>query len=100
MKCMKLRALKKKLAKANFGPARTKLNRIVIKLCLTYNIFHGIISSESEGWKMSKKTKQKPKTWAEVFQAQRREFPQGYCVTRVIPDKRFKKPKYKKGWDE
>ena len=29
---------------------------------------------------MVKKAKQKPKTWTEVFQAQRREFPQGYCV--------------------
>ena len=49
---------------------------------------------------MSKKQKQEPKTWAEVFQAQRRKFPQGYCVTRVIPDKRFKKPKYKgRDWE-
>lgn len=49
---------------------------------------------------MSKKPKQTPKTWVEVFQGQRKEFPQGCAVTRVIPDKRFKKPKYKKGWDE
>ena len=47
---------------------------------------------------MSKKRNPKPKTWVGVFQAERREFPQGCCVTRVIPDKRFKKPKYKKGW--
>lgn len=45
---------------------------------------------------MSKKNNPKPRGWVEVFQAQRREFPQGYCVTRVIPDKRFKKPKYKR----
>ena len=44
---------------------------------------------------ISTKMKNKPKTWAEVFQAQRREFPQGYCVTRVIPDKRNRKPKHK-----
>ena len=45
---------------------------------------------------MSKsKKKQQPKTWTEVFQSQRKEFPQGYCVTRIIPDKRHKKPKYK-----
>lgn len=44
---------------------------------------------------MSKKPKVTPKTWTEVFQSQRKEFPQGYCVTRVIPDKRYKKPKYK-----
>jgi hypothetical protein len=49
---------------------------------------------------MSKKPKQSPKTWVEVFQGQRKEFPQGCAVTRIIPDKRFKKPKYKKGWDE
>jgi hypothetical protein len=49
---------------------------------------------------MTAKKKNKPKTWAEVFQAQRREFPQGYCVTRAIPDKRFKKPKHKgKEWE-
>lgn len=44
---------------------------------------------------MSKKVNQKPKTWAEVFQSERKTFPAGYCVTRVIPNKRFKKPKYK-----
>ena len=51
---------------------------------------------------MSKsKKKQQPKTWAEVFQSQRKEFPQGYCVTRIIPDKRRKAPKYKgKEFDE
>ena len=48
---------------------------------------------------MSKKPKQSPKTWVEVFQGQRKAFPQGYAVTRVIPDKRFKKPKYKKERD-
>ena len=44
---------------------------------------------------MSKKKNPKPKTWSEIFQNERRLFPQGYCVTRIIPDKRFKKPKYK-----
>lgn len=45
---------------------------------------------------MSKsKKKQQPKTWVEVFQSERKEFPQGYCVTRIIPDKRNKKPKHK-----
>lgn len=44
---------------------------------------------------MSKKKSQKPKTWTEIFQSERKEFPQGYCVTRVIPDKRRKDPKYK-----
>lgn len=48
---------------------------------------------------MSKKN-QKSKTWIEVFQSERREFPQGYCATRIIPDKRHKKPKYKlKEWE-
>ena len=41
------------------------------------------------------KAKNKPKTWVEVFRSERKEFPQGRCVTRVIPDKRFKKPKHK-----
>lgn len=49
---------------------------------------------------MSKKNKKQPKTWVEVFQSERKEFPMGYCVTRIIPDKRNKKPKYKeKEWD-
>ena len=50
---------------------------------------------------MSKKNKKKqPKTWAEVFQSERKEFPQGYCVTRVIPDKRRQPPKYKNKEEE
>lgn len=44
---------------------------------------------------MSKKQKPTPKTWVEVFQGERKEFPQGYCVTRIIPDKRKKAPKHK-----
>ena len=50
---------------------------------------------------MSKsKKKQQPKTWVEVFQSERKEFPQGYCVTRIIPDKRRKPPKYKgRDWE-
>lgn len=49
---------------------------------------------------MSKKKNRKPKTWVEVFQSERREFPQGYCVTRIREDKRKKKPKYRKVDDE
>lgn len=45
---------------------------------------------------MSKKSKRNTKTWIEIFASERKVFPQGYCVTRVIPDKRFKKTKYKK----
>ena len=44
---------------------------------------------------MSKKRNQKPKTWVEVFQSERKTFPQGYCVTRVREDKRRKAPKHK-----
>lgn len=44
---------------------------------------------------MSKKQKPTPKTWVEVFQSERKEFPQGCCVTRIIPDKRNKKLKHK-----
>ena len=36
---------------------------------------------------MSKKRNPKTKTWVEVFQAERKVFPQGYCVTRMIPSK-------------
>lgn len=46
------------------------------------------------------KKKKKPKTWVEVFQTERKTFPQGYCVTRRIEDKRRNKPKHKKEWDE
>ena len=49
---------------------------------------------------MSKRKSKKPKTWTEVFQSERKTFPQGYCVTRIIEDKRNKKPKHKKGWIE
>ena len=45
---------------------------------------------------MSKKMNPKTKSWVEVFKAERKQFPQGHCVTRIIPDKRFKKPKYRK----
>lgn len=49
---------------------------------------------------MRKKIKQAAKTWIEVFQGQRKQFPQGCAVTRIIPDKRFKQPKYKgKEWE-
>ena len=41
----------------------------------------------------------KVKTYVEIFKSKRKTFPQGYAVTRIIPDKRHKKPKYK-GWDE
>lgn len=41
------------------------------------------------------KKKMAVKTYTEIFKAERKTFPQGYCITRVIPDKRHKKPKYK-----
>ena len=44
---------------------------------------------------MSKKKNPKQKAWVEVFQSERKKFPQGYCVTRIIPDKRNKKQKHK-----
>ena len=37
----------------------------------------------------------KVKTYVEIFKAERKTFPQGYCITRIIPDKRRKPPKYK-----
>lgn len=36
---------------------------------------------------MKKRPKQSPKTWTEIFQAQRKVFPQGCAVTRIVPDK-------------
>ena len=42
----------------------------------------------------------KVKTNVEIFMGMRRDWGNVNPVTRVIPDKRFKKPKYKKGWDE
>lgn len=48
---------------------------------------------------MSKRKAPKVKTWAEVVQSQRREFPAGCCVTKVIPDKRKKPPKYPTKWE-
>ena len=44
---------------------------------------------------MSKKKNPKTKTWVEVFQSERKEFPQGYCVTRIIPPKTAYKRKQK-----
>ena len=42
----------------------------------------------------------KVKTYVDIWKSERRSFPQGYCATRVIPDKRFKKPKHKgKEWE-
>lgn len=42
-----------------------------------------------------KKRKRRPKTWTEVFQSERKTFPPGSCVTKIIPDKRHKQPKHK-----
>ena len=36
---------------------------------------------------MSKTKSQNKKTWIEVFMSERKEFPQGCCVTRIIPNK-------------
>lgn len=46
-----------------------------------------------------KKNKNKPKTWTEVFQSERKTWNVN-PVTKVIPDKRFKKPKYKNNYDD
>lgn len=49
---------------------------------------------------MSKKNHPKTKTWVEVFQGERRNWGEINPVTRIIPDKRFKKPKYKgRDWE-
>lgn len=48
---------------------------------------------------MMKKQK-KVKTYVEIFQGERKSWGNVNPVTRVIPDKRFKKPKHKgKEWE-
>jgi len=49
----------------------------------------------SKGRDTMSKQNRKSKTWVEVFQSERKTFPQGYCVTRVREDKRRKSPKHK-----
>jgi hypothetical protein len=44
--------------------------------------------------------KRKPKTYVEIFQSERKTWGNVNPVTKVIPDKRKKKPKYKKIWEE
>lgn len=44
--------------------------------------------------------KNKVKTNLEIYQGMRRDWGSINPVTKVIPDKRNKRPKYKKGWDE
>ena len=42
----------------------------------------------------------KVKTYTEIFQSERKSWGSINPVTRVIPDKRFKKPKYKdRSWE-
>lgn len=49
---------------------------------------------------MSKrKRKSQPKTWVETFQATRKDWGTVNPVTKVIPDKRRKPPKYKGSWE-
>lgn len=48
-----------------------------------------------------KKAKSQPRTNYEVYRSIRREWPEGMTgVTKVIPDKRNKKPKHKERYDE
>ena len=49
---------------------------------------------------MSKKKKAKVRDSYEVNRSIRRDWGVISPVTKVIPDKRDKKPKHKKGWDE
>lgn len=49
---------------------------------------------------MSKKKSQKLRTNYEVYRSIRKDWGVLNPVTKVIPDKRDKKPKHKKGWDE
>lgn len=49
---------------------------------------------------MSKKKKTTPRNSYEVNRSIRRDWGAISPVTKVIPDKRNKKEKHKKGWDE
>ena len=49
---------------------------------------------------MSKKKKSKPRNSYEVNRSIRRDWGAISPVTKIIPDKRNKKEKHKKGWDE
>ena len=49
---------------------------------------------------MSKKKKTKPRDSYEVNRSIRRDWGAISPVTKIIPDKRNKKEKHKKGWDE
>ena len=49
---------------------------------------------------MSKKKKITPRNSYEVNRSIRRDWGGINPVTKIIPDKRNKKPKHKKGWDE
>lgn len=47
-----------------------------------------------------KKPKIQPRSNYEVYRSIRKDWDVINPVTKVIPDKRNKKPKHKKGWDE
>lgn len=47
-----------------------------------------------------KKNKSQPRTNYEVYRSIRKDWGEISPVTKVILDKRNKKPKHKKGWDE
>lgn len=47
-----------------------------------------------------KKSKIQPRTNYEVYRSIRKDWGEINPITRIIPDKRNKKPKHKKGWDE
>ena len=47
-----------------------------------------------------KKSKSQPRTNYEVYRSIRKDWGELNPVTRIIPDKRNKKPKHKKGWKE
>ena len=47
-----------------------------------------------------KKSTNKPRSNYEVYRAIRKDWGEIKPYTRVETDKRFKKPKHKKGWDE
>lgn len=47
-----------------------------------------------------KKSKIEPRSNYEVYRSIRKDWGEINPITKIIPDKRNKKPKYRKGWDE
>jgi len=82
-------------------------SRKILILLLTFHSYYAILLStkgrktlNQKGTRVSKKKKTTVRDSYEVNRSIRRDWGAISPVTKVIPDKRDKKPKHKKGWDE